>query len=180
MYKFLIQLQNLQYLHEHQLTRPMLAQKQDNAQSNLNSCSISFAFQPLNNVLFVLIDNMVKFTFYIEPCRQMTFWFFKWRYIISISNNLQSNFWRNFYFACICVKKHQNRAFCIFLKIFSFCFPETVWKKNYCDTRLSVSNSISCKVLGLELLSKKLSTNWIGEFLKVVNIYIYSIYSMYT
>ena len=72
MHIFLIQLQNLQYSHEHQLTRQMLAQKQDNAQSNLNSCSIFFAFQPLNNVLFVLIDNMVKFNFHIEPCRQMT------------------------------------------------------------------------------------------------------------
>ena len=48
----------------------------------------------------------------------------------------------------------------------SFHLLKTVWKKNYYDTWLSISNSLSGKILGLKLSSKIILTDQIATDLK--------------
>ena len=79
---------------------------------------------------------------------------FKLNYIIFTSND-------NLIFAEISVlllfrpKRSQIRAFCMFFRKFChFIFLKKVWKENYCDTWLPIPNSMSDKILRLELLPK--------------------------
>ena len=88
--------------------------------------------------------------------------------IVLTSKNLQLNFYRNFIFAPIWIKKPPKGAlcFCFFKKFFCnlVFLKKKVWKENYCNSWLQIRISTSWKVLGLDLLSKMLSTNQIAGF----------------
>ena len=126
---------------------------------------------PLYNDLTAVPMKLVGQIKIFRRCCWLTFlWFFKWYYSILLFNNWQSNFFRNFIFACIWVKKAPKIGYfnCFFWTFCRLIFLEAVWEKNYCGNWFPIPNTMYCKFVGPELLPKVLLNDQIAGFLKVL------------
>ena len=89
--------------------------------------------------------------------------------------NKTENFLQKIQFCSYLGKESKKGHFISFSrKLFHLIFLKTVSKDNYYDTYLFIPNSMSGKILGLELLSKMLSTNQIMKDSWKSNISIFS------
>ena len=88
---------------------------------------------------------------------------FETRAKYKILHRCNKKFLQKIHYCSYLGKRAKIWYFILFLKKFFSWLSWKVWKDNYYDTWLSIPNSMSGKILGLELLSKILS---IDEILK--------------